>query len=413
MLTSFAWPVLFLLSLGRSAMLRDGPFVFSMPHTDLLRDLIVLYGMAMAIACLMRRARQSTVVGYLLTGEVAGPFGLQADGAGQPLRTRGHPILPTGGVVRICLLARVAAALAISLCAWAAPGFDCDAAQPAERPASSAASGVPDGIIRRIEFAGLRRISAAALRAHIGSREGRPLDPAQVEDDVRALDRLGWFDSVTAEVHPMPVLLAAAQSDPGWSASLLPAGEILETGLRLVFVVEERPFLAAVEFRGSHVLSRERISAVLGRKQIALKVAAPASRTELWRARRAIEGALADLGHPSARVRLRLDEVPTAAVRATFEISDGPAISVSRVSFAGNHAFSERTLRRQMKRIAPGAHLAELRHKNTYTRERLTEDLERLENFYRNHGYPEARVGQPVAEIAADPVLQWSPFTMR
>lgn len=58
-------------------MLRDGLFVFSMPHTDLLRDLIVLYGMAMAIAYLMRRARQSTVVGYLLTGVVAGPFGLR------------------------------------------------------------------------------------------------------------------------------------------------------------------------------------------------------------------------------------------------------------------------------------------------------------------------------------------------
>ena len=51
--------------------------VLSMVHTDLLRDLIVLYGMAMAIAYLMRRARQSTVVGYLLTGMVAGPFGLR------------------------------------------------------------------------------------------------------------------------------------------------------------------------------------------------------------------------------------------------------------------------------------------------------------------------------------------------
>ncbi len=48
-----------------------------MPHTDLLRDLIVLYGMAMAIAYLMRRLRQPTVVGYLVTGMLAGPFGLR------------------------------------------------------------------------------------------------------------------------------------------------------------------------------------------------------------------------------------------------------------------------------------------------------------------------------------------------
>ena len=48
-----------------------------MEHTDILRGLIVLYGMAMLIAYLMRRARQPTIVGYLLTGVVAGPFGLK------------------------------------------------------------------------------------------------------------------------------------------------------------------------------------------------------------------------------------------------------------------------------------------------------------------------------------------------
>lgn len=48
-----------------------------MEHTHLLRDLIVLYGMAVVIAFIMRRARQPTLVGYLLTGVVAGPFGLR------------------------------------------------------------------------------------------------------------------------------------------------------------------------------------------------------------------------------------------------------------------------------------------------------------------------------------------------
>jgi CPA2 family monovalent cation:H+ antiporter-2 len=48
-----------------------------MEHAGILRDLIVLYGMAMAIAYLMRKARQPTIVGYLLTGIVAGPSGLR------------------------------------------------------------------------------------------------------------------------------------------------------------------------------------------------------------------------------------------------------------------------------------------------------------------------------------------------
>src|SRR3989449_10492246 len=173
-------------------------------------------------------------------------------------------------------------------------------------------------IILRIEFTGMRRIAPAALRARIASREGQPLDAARIANDVRALDRLGWFDSVSAEVHPIPVFLAdtqtGAHSQPEWhgpndpavlaieSARLGTAAEPVEDinrplaliasperpriGLLLLFVLEERPFLARVEFRGSRVLSRERIAAVLEQKRIALKLAAPANRTELWRAAR-------------------------------------------------------------------------------------------------------------------------------
>jgi outer membrane protein insertion porin family len=265
-------------------------------------------------------------------------------------------------------------------------------------------------VIRRIEFVGLRRIPAATLRTQIRSRIGQALDAELVEEDVRALDRLVWFDSVTAEVHPMPVLLAAAETGAVRLAALLPAAGLDETGLRLEFVVAERPFLAAVRFRGSRALSRERISALLEEKRIELKVAAPARREDLWRATRAIEAALADAGHPEGRARLRLEEVPTAAVRATFEISDGPAVAAGRVTFAGNRAFSERKLRRQMKHIAPDARLAGLRGKKIYTRERLAEDLERLESFYRNHGYPEARVGQPAAEVEKEHVRHLLPW---
>ncbi len=48
-----------------------------MEHLNLLRDLIILFGMATAIAYLMRKIRQPTLVGYLLTGMVAGPYGLR------------------------------------------------------------------------------------------------------------------------------------------------------------------------------------------------------------------------------------------------------------------------------------------------------------------------------------------------
>ncbi len=48
-----------------------------MDHGGILRDLIVLYGIAMLIAFLLRKAKQPMVVGYLVTGAIAGPYGLR------------------------------------------------------------------------------------------------------------------------------------------------------------------------------------------------------------------------------------------------------------------------------------------------------------------------------------------------
>jgi CPA2 family monovalent cation:H+ antiporter-2 len=48
-----------------------------MQDAGIFRDLLLLLGLATAISFLMRRLSQSTVVGYLLTGLVAGPTGLR------------------------------------------------------------------------------------------------------------------------------------------------------------------------------------------------------------------------------------------------------------------------------------------------------------------------------------------------
>ncbi len=238
-----------------------------------------------------------------------------------------------------------------------------------------------------IVFTGLRRVSPATLRAHLSSREGEPLEETRVQADVRALSGLGWFDNIRAETHARE-----------------------EGRVRLVFLLEERPFLAKVEFSGSRLLSRQQIDHLLAEKQIALRLAAPAYPAEVYRAARAVEAALAELGHPQARVELRFEHAPTAAVRARFRIEDGPRIFVAPVAFTGNTAFSERRLRREMRLVAPHAVFASFRGKNVYTPERLREDRERLLAYYQNHGYPEARIGAAQVTLETDRVRRWFPW---
>ncbi len=267
-----------------------------------------------------------------------------------------------------------------------------------------------DGIIiSSVEFTGLRRISSDSVRAHIATRVGQPLDRLQIQQDVRALDRLGWFDSIAARVRPV----ADSAGTDGFDFREDSSSDRASAGARLIFVLQERPFLAGVEFRGSRLLSRERIDAILAERRIALKLAAPASRADLWRAARAIEAELAALGHPRAQVRVRLAVTSIAAVRASFQIQDGAHVRAGRVTFTGNREFSDENLRRQMKRVAPQALFVALRGKDVYTPQRLAEDLDHLTDYYRNHGYADARVGTPAVETRQDSALRWLPWPHR
>jgi outer membrane protein assembly complex protein YaeT len=130
----------------------------------------------------------------------------------------------------------------------------------------------------------------------------------------------------------------------------------------------------------------------------------------LWRASRAIEAELAERGRPQARAQLKLIDLPSHAVRAEFTILDGPRISAGSVDFLGNLAFSDKKLRNRMDRVAPHAWFAGLRGKDIFTPERLALDRERIERYYRNNGYPNAKLGHAQVEVFKRKVRDWLPW---
>ncbi len=290
-------------------------------------------------------------------------------------------------------------------------------------PARAAGGDSPNaaGLVRRIEIAGLRRLPEAAVRSRLESRVGQPLDAAAVERDVRMLNGIGWFDTVQAEVQALPVLRADARAPGSLERFLRGLGETRSdrplttpgaeaTLLRLVFVVEERPFLAGVAFTGARRFRQKEIEELLRERGLMPRAARPRDPTALWRAARAIEAALAERGHGRARVAVQLMDVPTHAVRACFVIREGPRVPVTQVSFQGNSAFSEKELRRQMQRVAPHAWFAGWRDKTIYTEDRLGEDLEYLARYYRNHGFPLVRMGEPRIELVGERDRRWLPW---
>ena len=212
--------------------------------------------------------------------------------------------------------------------------------------AAGATVGAGSAVVDEITFTGLRRISPEALKSKMLSRAGGALDAATIEHDVRVLARTGWFETVRAEV------LAET-----------PAGdtETSTQNLRLTFYVPELPFLTKVEYRGSPSLSQAQVEKLLAEKKLTPKLGEPENPVKLDQAAKAIESALAELGHPRGRVQMTRQESAQATVEVRFAISDGPHVPVGRITFEGNQAIPEKLLKRQMRGVSHGSFLAGVR----------------------------------------------------
>jgi outer membrane protein assembly complex protein YaeT len=250
-------------------------------------------------------------------------------------------------------------------------------------------------IIDDIAFTGLRRIAPGALTAQIACRAGEPFDDLRIARDVRALGRLGWFASIRVEIESADRTSSVSGESP--------------RRVRLQFHLEEYPFLTNVGYAGSRLLSQQQIDKLLADKKLAPKLGEPENPVTLHQIGSAIQSALADLGHPEARVWIQRVESPNATVRVRFEIADGPHLSVGRVTFEGDPGISAKLLRQQMQRIRPDAFFGGLRGKNFYTQEAFEEDRERLLAYYQNHGYPEARIGTAQVSKYEEASRRWWP----
>ena len=251
-------------------------------------------------------------------------------------------------------------------------------------------------IVEEITFAGLRRISPGAVKMQIASRPGERFDDEQAARDVRKLAGLGWFASIELNVE---------STEPPTEAS-----GVSHQRVRLEFDLQENPFLSDVQYSGSRLFSRGQIDKLLEDKKLAPKLGEPENPVNLYQIAGALKAALADLGHPEARVEIHRAETPRATVRVHFEIADGPHVVAGRVTFHGDPGVSVNLLQRQMREIHPNGLFGSLLQKNSYTRARFEEDRERLLAYYQNHGYPEARIGDARISKYEERSRRWIPW---
>ncbi len=194
------------------------------------------------------------------------------------------------------------------------------------------ASRVQNVNVEQVLIRGNRRIPESTVKIWIGTREGDPYSPVQLDRDVRALYAQGHFDDV--KVY---------------------AEEGTRGGKIITFEVSERPLLLDIKYEGLKSVQQSTVLEEFRKRSVGLSKESQYDAVKAKRAAAVIKELLANEGRPEAKVDPVIERISATAVALTFKIEEGPRFRVAGIEFEGNKIFSGNYLRSQMKLVFEGA----------------------------------------------------------
>ncbi len=232
-----------------------------------------------------------------------------------------------------------------------------------------AAALVTAGTVRSLLVEGNTFVTDSLVARTFGLEPGDVYSPEAASQGLRNLFNLGYFSGIDL------------QSDSS------------EGGIDLLLTVVENRILSDFAVEGLDCLDEDDV-----RDSLFLFPGQTISLMDVQTAKRTILALLADKHRHLATVEARWDE-PDAGGRSrlVFEVDEGPDVRVGEIAFEGNTVFDDGDLRGEMKTKQDSFwRSGRLRESD------LAEDLGKIERYYRDHGYPDARVLGVDRSILAD-----------
>ena len=243
---------------------------------------------------------------------------------------------------------------------------------------SAEAQQTPPILIKELAVEGNRRVQEAVILGRVQSKLGGAFNPALLSEDLRAIFGLGFFDDVRMRVDDF------------------------EGGVRVVFVVSERPFVRDIDFTGNR-----KIATTTLQEKIDLKLGSVYNPVDVQRAREKLKEHYEEEGYFEAQITPEVEKFADGDVRVAFIINEGRPITIEGIVIEGHKGLTAR----QIKKVMVVQEREYFILRGTVQRQKLEEDIERILALYNDHGYIQARVESH--DIAVDRDRARVTITMR
>ncbi len=229
------------------------------------------------------------------------------------------------------------------------------------------------GTIEDLEFKGLKRVEAGAIRVVLSSRLKKTFEAAKVAEDIKAIYGMGYFDDVQVFKESLP-----------------------SGGVRLVYVVNEKPAIRKVTLLGHDEISEDDIKEVVDIKSFTIL-----NEAKVKRNLQKIKDLYSEKGFYLAEVTSRVEPTGDREVDVIFDIVENAKVEVRKVRFVGNRNLSDATLKAGLI-TQEGSLISFMTGAGTYRKDAFQVDILRITSAYFDQGFINVKVDTPDAEISPD-----------
>lgn len=246
-------------------------------------------------------------------------------------------------------------------------------------------------IVERIQIKGNKRIGEDVILPKIKSKVGDFLDYKKLNEDLRNLYRLGYFENIEV---------------------VLEEGE---RGITVVFKVQERESIKEITFKGIKEAKKEDLAKIIELKPGDIPIP-----EKIDKALDNLKAYYEQLGFHGTEINLKREKVSPTQINLVFEIKEGKKKFIKKIEFIGNKAFSDKDLKaylsvsekslfspiKKYTRYLTAAIFTEPQAEpGVYNIAYLYRDLGKIETAYKNKGYIEVKIGEPQVIEEEDGVI--------
>ncbi len=217
----------------------------------------------------------------------------------------------------------------------------------------------PPILVKELAVEGNRRVQEAVILGRVKTTAGSAFRPAQLAEDIKSIFALGFFDDVRLKVDDF------------------------EGGVKVTFVVVERPFIRDIEFSGN-----KRVDTKTLQEKIDLRLGSVYNPVDVQKTLENLKGYYEEEGHFEVQITPDAEKLPDGDVRIVFRITEGRRMAIDRIVIEG----AKGLLEKEVKKVMQTQEREYFILRGVVQRQRLEQDVDLIIQLYNDRGYIQARV---------------------